>query len=421
MERESEQINIYCSDGYKIRLSRSFLIQNCPGFNWKQFMDPTLGQSCIRVNVTSGIMNQVIEYLTDGEYEFRSVKDATDIYEISEKIGIVNLVDRCRDFLIEEMKVGNVCFIHDFACKHEDLFVQFHCWKLFTSSTDEVLESEDFLNCEESTVSRFLSRPIYRNTNEVSLFLNIYNWTTRRISRSNLQEASTSIENRELYRRTMQPFFHLIRFATMSRFNLENEVFNKNLLSDEEVEGLRIFDDSVATAPLPSTICQNTRDRRYQSQSSLFTYKNRRNLEFTEEKPLPRFNTFFCQVWVEEDCFVTCLSLPIYFKSMPRENVILTRFLPSTFFHEKTNLSIYGSGRVILPKPLFLKAKSDTLFKVLIQNVNPPSYSDEMVVRKEAHCYVTDDDFETMTKDLEDFLVYANGWRKFYFDIDLFF
>ncbi|XP_023227197.1 uncharacterized protein LOC111627788 isoform X2 [Centruroides sculpturatus] len=389
MERESEQINIYCSDGYKIRLSRSFLIQNCPEFNWKLFMDPTLGQSCIRVNVTSGIMNQVIEYLTDGEYEFRSVKDATDIYEISEKIGIVNLVDRCRDFLIEEMKVGNVCFIHDFACKHEDLFVQFHCWKLFTSSTDEVLESEDFLNCEESTVSRFLSRPIYRNKNEVSLFLNIYNWTTRRISRSNLQEASTSIENRELYRRTMQPFFHLIRFATMSRFNLENEVFNKNLLSDEEVEGLRIFDDSIATTPLPSTICQNTGHRRYQPQSFLFMYKNGRNLEFTEDKPLPRFSTFFCQVWVEEDCFVTCLSLPIYFK-------------------------------VILPKPLFLKAKSNSLFRVEVQN-EELRMRNGIFLKKEAHCYVSDDEFDRMTRVAQNFPKWRKFWWKFYFDVDLFF
>ncbi|XP_067128137.1 uncharacterized protein [Centruroides vittatus] len=175
MERESEQVNIYCSDGNKIRLSRSFLIQNCPGFNSELIMDPTLGQCCVRVNVTSGIMNQLIGFITDGEIIFGSVKDAMVIYEISEKTGNINMVDRCRDFLIEEMKVSNVFSIHDFARKHEDLFVQFHCWKLFTSSSDEVLESEDFLNCEESTVSMFLSRPIYRNTNEVSLFLNIYN------------------------------------------------------------------------------------------------------------------------------------------------------------------------------------------------------------------------------------------------------
>ncbi|XP_023237056.1 uncharacterized protein LOC111636115 [Centruroides sculpturatus] len=418
MERESEQINIYCSDGYKIRLNRFFLIQNCPGFNSELIMDPTLGQSCLRVNVTSGIMNRVIEFITDGEIEFLSIKDATDIYEISEKIGIVNLVDRCRDFLIEEMKVGNVCFIHDFACKHEDLFVQFHCWKLFTSSTDEVLESEDFLNCEESTVSRFLSRPIYSNTNEVSLFLNIYNWTTRRISRSNLQEASTSIENRELYRRTMQPFFHLIRFATMSRFQLENEVFNKNLLSDEEVEGLRMFDDSERQWSCGNAVCQNTRDRRYQSQFSLFTYNYRRNLEFTEDRPLPKFSTFFCQVWVEEDCFVTCLSLPIYFKYMPRENVILTRFLASS--EERTNLPIDYFAKVILSKPLFLKAKSNSLFKVDVQN-EELRMRDEIFLKKEAHCYVSDDEFDRMTRVPQNFPKWQKFWGKFYFDIDLFF
>ncbi|XP_067127595.1 uncharacterized protein [Centruroides vittatus] len=243
------------------------------------------------------------------------MQNATDIFCVCKQLGLRNLNHACRDFMTDQSRVKNVCYVYDFACQQKDGKLEYLCWNILSSKWQEIFSSDEWLNCEVTTIDRLVRRPVNTQIDEIDIFTVVLKWAKKRVN------------NEKSLRRVMEPFLPYIRFLTMPEWFLESQVFVEPILTNVERDAIRCYlqnKDFDETWFIPDSICDITCPRKHESLSSWLSYVNRSAYFINRVRTMNTNIRFICDIVAKEDCFVNKLYLPITHCRKEGINVLLT-------------------------------------------------------------------------------------------------
>ncbi|XP_067141957.1 uncharacterized protein [Centruroides vittatus] len=328
--------------------------------------------SKLKVDCMRNDFLQIINYLATNALPLYSIENGLNIYRLGSVFKIEEIKDICRNYIIHHIDIENVCYIHDFSCEHEDYSIQYHCWIQFDRHCQEILDSEGFLSCKDTTISRFVSRPIYTSLKEENLFKAVLKWAARRTLNESSQ--STSITGLlkakpEEIRARLAPFLPKIRLLSLDRETLEKEIFTENILTADEMNSLRCFSENThPSTSVPPTICNNDKSRKYVFYNSFIHYMNKCSLDTVEWIKLDESYKFQGKFYTEEDCFLLGFNLPItHEKAITFMVDVVPESQESITIKEKL-MTCDKNGLITLENPIFIaKYSVIAIFSKIIQ------------------------------------------------------
>ncbi|XP_023214376.1 uncharacterized protein LOC111617302 isoform X2 [Centruroides sculpturatus] len=164
-----DRITIFCNDKQQIHFSKSIL-RECSE-RIKMLLRPYSNTSVsLYLPYSSDVLQQIKEYLEKGPKTIKLMQNATDIFCISKRLNLRNLNKECRNFMTDPSRVKNVCYVHDLACQQDDERLQYLCWNIFNSKWQEIFSSNEWLNCQATTMDRLVRRPINPFIDETDIF-----------------------------------------------------------------------------------------------------------------------------------------------------------------------------------------------------------------------------------------------------------
>ncbi|XP_067121285.1 uncharacterized protein [Centruroides vittatus] len=307
-------ITVFCNDKQQIHFSTSVFCE-C-SHKIKIMLHPYSNTTSVSLYLpySSDILQQIKEYLEEGREIIKSMQNATDIFCVSKRLGLRNLNQACRDFMTDQSRVKNVCYVYDFAWQQKDKKLEYLCWNILSSKWQEIFSSDEWLNCEVTTIDRLVRRPVNTQINEIDIFTVVLKWAKKRVN------------NEKSLRRVMEPFLPYIRFLTMPEWFLESQVFVEPILTNVERNAIRCYlqnKDFDETWFIPDSICDITCPRKHESLSSWLSYVNRSAYFINAARRMNTNIRFICDIVAKEDCFVKKLYLPITHCRKEGINVLL--------------------------------------------------------------------------------------------------
>ncbi|XP_023233694.1 uncharacterized protein LOC111633370 [Centruroides sculpturatus] len=328
--------------------------------------------SKLKVNCMRGEFIQIIIYLVSNELHLSSIENCLNIYRLGSVFKIEKIKDICRNYIIHHVNIENICYIHDFACEHEDYSIQYHCWIQFDRHCQEILDSEGFLSCKDTTISRFVSRPIYMSLKEENLFKAVLKWATKRALNEPSQSTSITglrMAKSEEIRAHLAPFLPEIRLLSLDRETLEKDIFTENILTADEMNSLRCFSKNThPSTSVPPTICNNDKSRKYVFYNSLIHYMNKGSLDTDERIKLDESYKFQGRFYTEVDCFLLGFNLPIFHEKPIIFMVDVVPESQETITIKEKLMTCDENGLIKLENPIFIaKYSVIAVFSKIIQ------------------------------------------------------
>ncbi|XP_023230673.1 uncharacterized protein LOC111630759 [Centruroides sculpturatus] len=217
-----DQITVYCKDQRQINFSKFVLCEHSDKIRMMLRRYSNISSVSLYLPYSSDVLKQIKEYLEEGRETIKSMANATDIFCICKRLGLGNLNQACRDFMTDPSRIKNLCYVYDLACQQIDGRLEYLCWNIFNSKWQEIFSSDEWLNCEATTMDRLVRRPINRFIEEADIFSIVLKWAKKRIN------------NENSLRQVLKPFLQYIRFLTMPEWFLESQVFVEPVLTDVE-------------------------------------------------------------------------------------------------------------------------------------------------------------------------------------------
>ena len=172
---------------------------------------------------------------------------------LAKKYMVPSLVDKCSEYLRDNLEAANVFSILPHAKKFEDKDLEDRCWAVIEKHTDEAVSSEEFVTLEKSLVESLVKREVL-NIKEVELFKAVDRWATKEMDRQGItsdSEAKRKIIGEETLK--------AIRFPLMSEKELLSVVPDSNILTMKEVVELMKHFNGVLTTPLQFSVIPRTK------------------------------------------------------------------------------------------------------------------------------------------------------------------
>ncbi|XP_023230671.1 uncharacterized protein LOC111630756 [Centruroides sculpturatus] len=356
------QITTRCKDQRQIILSKSVLCEHSNRI--KMMLLPYANKTSVFLYLpySSEILQQIKKYLKDGKGNIKSMQNAMDIFCISNRLGLRYLNQTCREFMTIPSRVKNVCYVYEFACKQDDETLEYLCWNILSSEWQEIFSSDEWLNCEATTMNRLVRRPINQFIEEADVFSIVLKWDKKRIN------------NKNSLRQVMKPFLQYIRFLTMPEWFLESQVFVEPILTDVERDAIRCYlqnKDFDETWFIPDSICAIKCPRKHELLSSWLCYVNRSAYFINKVKIMNTNIRFICDIVAKEDCFINKLHLPVTHCNEEGINVNLC-FYPNLIFRMRLRLNkaCNTNGYISLSRPLRILKFTFCRFLVSIVEVH---------------------------------------------------
>ena len=164
---------------------------------------------------------------------------------LAKKYMVPSLVDKCSEYLRDNLEAANVFSILPHAKKFEDKDLEDRCWAVIEKHTDEAVSSEEFVTLEKSLVESLVKREVL-NVKEVELFKAVDRWATKEMDRQGITSDSEA-KRRIIGEETLKA----IRFPLMSEKELLSVVPDSNILTMKEVVELMKHFNGILTSPLP--------------------------------------------------------------------------------------------------------------------------------------------------------------------------
>ncbi|XP_067123216.1 uncharacterized protein [Centruroides vittatus] len=394
---ESDQVRVLISD-VRIR---------SPLFNLYFSNDPPIKPFVIYLAVSSQVIFTLQSFLSGENVSFASVGVAIESYMFSDVYKMNDLKEVCRNYIRSEISLEDVCSVHDFACEQNDRLIQYECWILFDRHWNEIFHTQDFLQSKETTITRFLSRPIYDSLTEVNLFEACYSWVKERVMREFPDLKYRELE--EKIGKEIRPFLSKIRFRAMAIDEAETYVFTKYVLTEIEVNSIRSCLQNHTFYNYPEYFCLYADERTEKMYDALFTYQNQLNLINELEITIDLHTRFKCEIFVREDCYITSFTLPISLDHSRWKKVHLIGYSNS----QENNIpwdtfDCSYHGNVSLPDPIFLIKNSTTYLELQILN------SDDVRITKPFSYFYIGNNSDIQPEDID-------PRNNYYFDVVLYF
>ena len=171
---------------------------------------------------------------------------------LAKKYIVPSLVEKCAEYLRDNLEASNVFSILPHAQRFEDKDLEERSWEVIEMHAEEAVISDEFVTLERSLVESVVKRERL-NIKEVELFKAVDRWATKESERQGIApdgEAKRRILGEEIVR--------AIRFPLMSQKEFVSVVFDSKVLDFQEISDMmKQYSGINLTSPLPFT--QTTR------------------------------------------------------------------------------------------------------------------------------------------------------------------
>ena len=195
---------------------------------------------------------ELFRYLYSDEVNLTG-SNVMHVLYLAKKYMVPSLVDKCCEFLGDNLEAANVFSILPHAKKFEDKDLEDRCWAVIEKQTGEAVSSEEFVTLEKSLVESLVKREVL-NVKEVELFKAVDRWVTREIDRQGMTSDSEA-KRRIIGEETVKA----IRFPLMSQKEFLSVVPDSNILTMKEVVELMKHFNGILTSPLQFSVIPRTK------------------------------------------------------------------------------------------------------------------------------------------------------------------
>ena len=172
---------------------------------------------------------------------------------LAKKYMVPSLVDKCSEYLRDNLEAANVFSILPHAKKFEDKDLEDRCWAVIEKHTEEAVSSEEFVTLEKSLVESFVKREVL-NIKEVELFKAVDLWATKQAERQEITPDG------EAKRRIIgEKALKAIRFPLMSQVEFLSVVPDSRILTTDEIVDIMKHSNGILTTPLKFSVIPRTK------------------------------------------------------------------------------------------------------------------------------------------------------------------
>ena len=136
---------------------------------------------------------------------------------LANKYMVPLLVEKCTEYLRDNLTAANVFSILPYAQKFQDKNLEERCWKVIEIFTEEAVKSDNFVTAERSVVESLVKREVLSVT-EVELFKAVDRWATEEGERQGLTldgETKRRLLGEEIVKGIRFPLMLLGEFVTV--------------------------------------------------------------------------------------------------------------------------------------------------------------------------------------------------------------
>ena len=169
---------------------------------------------------------------------------------LAKKYIVPSLVDKCSEYLLDNLEPSNVFSILPSAEKYEEKNLVYRCWKVIDKQTELAVKSDGFGEIERSLLETVVKRDTL-TIEEIELFKAVDLWATKECERQRLT-ADGSVKRGMLGEEIVKA----IRFPTMKQEDFSTVVLDSDLLKKAEIKNIIKRLSSVSTS---STIFPDTK------------------------------------------------------------------------------------------------------------------------------------------------------------------
>ena len=163
---------------------------------------------------------------------------------LAKKYMVPSLVDKCCEYLGDNLEAANVFSILPHAKKFEDKDLEDRCWAVIEKQTEEAVSSEEFVTLEKSLVESLVKREVL-NVKEIELFKAVDRWATKQL------ESQEVTPDGEAKRRIIgEEALKAIRFPLMSQVDFLSVVPDSRILTTDEIVDIMKHHNCILTTPL---------------------------------------------------------------------------------------------------------------------------------------------------------------------------
>ena len=160
---------------------------------------------------------------------------------LAKKYMVPSLVDKCKEYLQDNLDPSNVFSILPFV-QYEENSLGDRCWKVIDENTEEAVKSDEFATIERS----LLEAVVVRNSlmiEEIELFKAVDLWARKECERQGLKKYG--LVKRQLLG---EEVIKEIRFPTMKQEDFASVVLDSRLLATDEIVNLIKYFNNVSTS-----------------------------------------------------------------------------------------------------------------------------------------------------------------------------
>ncbi|XP_023239449.1 uncharacterized protein LOC111638049 [Centruroides sculpturatus] len=300
------EVTIFNENGECVVVSRTPLIQN--GGLLKNFIIvcPNEMKFILTLPLTLEMLNEFAGFLETEGVIFTSADNGIEMYLIGKRYFIRKLQRMCFHYLTQPNMCTNICRIHDFSCRHNEKQLQFHCWESFHWLEKNYFHTDDFKQCEESTIYRLLISDFF-TVEESDLVYALFEWVEQKFCK--LRKTNDDISTGEIIR----PFLPLVRFFMLEPQLIEQllNLISNVCISTKEAKSIRRYQIQKNVATLPPIISAYAKPRRTSEYSSLTAVNFMTYEELKQNTKMKPTFLFMADLWVTKSCVVNAIVLPI--------------------------------------------------------------------------------------------------------------
>ena len=197
-------------------------------------------------------LREVFRFLYSDEVNLTG-SNVMHVLYLAKKYIVPSLVDKCSEYLRDNLEAANVFSILPHAKKFEDKDLEDRCWAVIEKHTEEAVSSEEFVTLEKSLVESLVKREAL-DIKEVELFKAVDRWATKEMDRQGITSDSEA-KRRIIGEETLKA----IRFPLMSEKELLSVVSDSNILTMKEFVELMKHFNGILTTPLQFSVIPRTK------------------------------------------------------------------------------------------------------------------------------------------------------------------
>ena len=187
------------------------------------------------------IFQVFLRYLYSEELEL-TLDCLQDLVHLASKYSVSSLVERCVEFMKDNLNTSNVLVVLQCSELLEDKALQKRCWNIVDLQENEVIKADSFFNLDKDFMLEFLQRDSLV-VQEVERFRAFDKWIA---SQSRKQDRNSSLQKLDEGKFVHSQLVNHIRFPLMSRREFAETVPETNLLLKDDVINMFTFFSSVA-------------------------------------------------------------------------------------------------------------------------------------------------------------------------------